>query len=92
MSMNAWATDCLFPDLTLLLDLDDSLRSNRLAAVPDRLEAEDDGFHQRVAEGYRALLIEHRHRMRRIDASGAPEDVQQRVRDVVEEELGLFTH
>ena len=92
IGINAWATDCLFPDLTLFLDLDDSVRSTRLAAVPDRLEAEDDAFHQRVAEGYRALLIEHRHRIRRVDASGAAEEVQQRVRDAVEEELGLFTH
>ncbi|HEY5530280.1 MAG TPA: dTMP kinase [Thermoleophilia bacterium] len=92
IGINAWATDCLFPDLTLFLDLDDAVRSTRLAAVPDRLEAEDDAFHQRVAEGYRALLIEHRHRIRRVDASGAAEEVQQRVRDAVEEELGLFTH
>jgi dTMP kinase len=91
ITINAWATDCLFPDLTLLLDLDDSLRSTRLAAVPDRLEAEDDAFHQRVAEGYRALLVDHRHRVRRIDASGAPEEVQGRVRAMVEEELGLFS-
>ena len=92
IGINAWATDCLFPDLTLFLDLDEAARSTRLAAVPDRLEAEDDAFHQRVAEGYRALLIEHCHRIRRVDASGAAEEVQQRVRDAVEEELGLFTH
>jgi dTMP kinase len=92
MSINAWATDCLFPDLTLFLDLDDSLRSTRLATVPDRLEAEDDAFHQRVAEGYRALLADHRHRIRRVDGSGEPEAVQERVRAVVEEELGLFSH
>jgi len=91
ITINAWGTDCLFPDLTLLLDLDDSVRSTRLAAVPDRLEAEDDAFHRRVAEGYRALLTDHRHRIRRVDASGAPEEVQERVRTVVDEELGLFS-
>ena len=91
ITINAWGTDCLFPDLTLFLDLDDSVRSTRLAAVPDRLEAEDDAFHRRVAEGYRALLTDHRHRIRRVDASGAPEEVQERVRTVVDEELGLFS-
>ena len=91
ITINAWGTDCLFPDLTLFLDLDDSVRSTRLAAVPDRLEAEDDAFHRRVAEGYRALLTDHRHRIRRVDASGAPEEVQERVRAVVNEELGLFS-
>ena len=55
ITLNVWATECLFPDLTLFLDLDDSVRSTRLAAVPDRLEAEDEDFHRRVAEGYREL-------------------------------------
>lgn len=92
ISLNVWGTECLFPDLTLLLDLDDSIRSTRLAAVPDRLEAEDDEFHQRVAEGYRTLLTLHRHRIRRVDAGGTELEVQVRVRAVIEEELELFSH
>ena len=92
LGLNVWATEGLFPDLTLFLDLDDSLRSGRLAAVPDRLEAEDEGFHRRVAEGFRALLVEHPHRIRRVDARGSEAEVQERVRAVVEEELELFSH
>jgi len=92
ITLNVWGTKCLFPDLTLFLDLDDSIRSTRLAAVPDRLEAEDDEFHQRVAEGYRTLLTLHRHRIRRVDAQGLESDVQARVRAVIEEELALFSH
>jgi dTMP kinase len=92
ITLNVWATECLFPDLTLFLDLDDSLRSGRLAAVPDRLEAEDEEFHRRVAEGYRELLSLHPHRIRRVDAQGTEEEVQARVRAVLEEELELFSH
>jgi dTMP kinase len=92
LSLNVWATDCLFPDLTLFLDLDDSIRSTRLAAVPDRLEAENEAFHRRVAEGFRSLLAEHPHRIRRVDARGSEAEVQERVRGVVEEELELFSH
>jgi len=92
IGLNVWGTECLFPDLTLFLDLDDSIRSSRLAAVPDRLEAEDDEFHERVAEGYRTLLMLHRHRIRRIDASGTESEVQARVRAVIQEELELFSH
>ncbi|MFH1834313.1 MAG: dTMP kinase, partial [bacterium] len=92
ITLNVWATECLFPDLTLFLDLDDSIRSSRVAAVPDRLEAEDDDFHQRVAEGYRTLLTLHRHRMRRVDAGGTETEVEARVWAVIEEELGLFSH
>ncbi|OFW61880.1 MAG: dTMP kinase [Actinobacteria bacterium RBG_16_64_13] len=92
VTLNVWATECLFPDLTLFLDLDDSLRSSRLAAVPDRLEAEDDAFHMRVAEGYRELLLAHPHRIHRVDARGTESEVQKRVRTVIEEEMELFSH
>jgi dTMP kinase len=92
ISLNVWATDCLFPDLTLFLDLDDSVRTGRLDAVPDRLEAEDEEFHRRVADGFRELLALHPHRIRRLDASGTEAEVQERVRAVVEEELELFSH
>lgn len=92
ITLNIWATECLFPDLTLFLDLDDSVRASRVAAVRDRLEAENDEFHRQVVEGYRNLLFQHPHRIRRIDASGPEQEVQARVRAVVEEELGLFSH
>lgn len=92
ITLNMWATECLFPDLTLFLDLEDGIRSARMAAVPDRLEAEDEEFHQRVGEGYHKLLLEHPHRIRRVDARGAESEVQARVRAVVEDELQLFSH
>jgi dTMP kinase len=92
ITLNVWATECLFPDLTLFLDLDDCIRSGRLAAVPDRLEAENEDFHRRVAEGYRELLTLFPHRIRRVDAQGTESEVQERVRAVIEEELELFSH
>jgi dTMP kinase len=92
VTLNVWATGCLFPALTVLLDLDDSVRAGRLAAVPDRLEAEDDDFHRRVGEGYRRLAAEHPHRVCSVDATGTPAEVHDRVKAVVERELELFTH
>jgi dTMP kinase len=90
--VNDWGTKGLYPDLTLFLDLDDSVRSTRMAAVPDRLEAEDEEFHQRVAEGFRQLLSLHGHRIRRVDATGNEAEVQRRVRAIIEQELELFSH
>jgi dTMP kinase len=90
--VNDWGTDGLYPDLTLFLDLDDAVRSTRLAAVPDRLEAEDEEFHQRVARGFRELLMLHRHRIRTVDATGSETEVQERVRAIIEQELELFSH
>jgi dTMP kinase len=92
MTLNVWATECLFPDLTLFLDLEDDIRSTRMAAVPDRLEAEDEEFHRRVGEGYRELLLAHPHRVRRVDARGSVAEVQEKVRALVEDELELFSH
>ena len=92
MLANDWGTEGLYPDLTLFLDLDDSVRATRLGAVPDRLEAEDEAFHQRVLKGFRELLLIHRHRIRRVDANGNAAEVQERVRAIIEQELELFSH
>jgi dTMP kinase len=92
ITLNVWATECLFPDLTLYLDLDEAVRSTRLGAVPDRLEAENEDFHRRVGEGFKELLAQHPHRIRRIDARGTEAEVQERVRAMVERELELFSH
>ena len=43
-----WAVDGLFPDLTVVLDVPVNEGRGRLGAVPDRVEAEPDPFHERV--------------------------------------------
>ncbi|MGB8384054.1 MAG: dTMP kinase [Dermatophilaceae bacterium] len=43
-----WAVDGLFPDLTVVLDVPVNEGRRRLGAVPDRVEAEPDPFHERV--------------------------------------------
>jgi dTMP kinase len=92
ITLNVWATECLFPDLTIFLELEDAVRSTRLTSVPDRLEAEDEAFHRRVGEGFRELLELHPHRIRRVDAGGTVAEVQAKVHEVVEEELELLSH
>jgi dTMP kinase len=92
MGLNVWATECLFPDLTIYLELEDAVRGTRLAAVPDRLEAEDEAFHSRVGRGFQELLQLYPHRIHRVDATGNAAEVQERVQAVIEEELELFSH
>jgi dTMP kinase len=92
MLVNDWGTEGLYPDLTLFLDLDDSVRATRLGAVPDRLEAEDEAFHQRVLNGFRELILTHPHRIRRVTAAGDAAEVQERVRAIIEQELELFSN
>lgn len=55
-TMSSWASGGLEPDLVLLLDVPSEVVSVRLATNhPDRVEALGTAFHQRVADGYRAL-------------------------------------
>lgn len=57
LAANALATGALEPDLVIVLDLPPAAGRARQAAagkVRDRLESEDDAFHQRVAGAFRA--------------------------------------
>jgi dTMP kinase len=60
-ALSDFASDGLWPDLVILLDVpakDASARLRAAGAEPDRLESESAAFHARVAEGYRALAAE----------------------------------
>lgn len=68
------------PDLTLWVDLDLSTALERArAGAPDRMDSQQPGFYQRVAEGYAALAAREPARFRRIDGAGAEDVVFQRV-------------
>ncbi len=62
LDLNAWATDGLSPDVTLLMDLDVGVgferihkRNQDLDRGEDRFEREERAFHERVRRGYLAL-------------------------------------
>jgi len=85
-ALNAWATESLVPDLTLLFDLPEQVglaraRSRNAEAVQDegRFEAEELRFHQRVREGYRALAVAEPSRFVVINAEGDVDEVYARV-------------
>jgi dTMP kinase len=83
--LNAWATDGLLPDLTLLYDIDEETglaRAHRRNATMDvdegRFEAEDIRFHRRVREGYLAMALAAPQRFVTIDGHGTIDDVFER--------------
>ena len=52
------ATDCLervWPDLTIILDVDLQTAAQRLNRELDRMEKKGDGYHQRVRDGFLEL-------------------------------------
>ena len=78
------ATQGYKPDLTILLDLDPSEVHRRTDMASDqsgtrekqtRFDAEEEAFHTRVREGFRALARTHPDRIKVVDASRSPEDI-----------------
>jgi dTMP kinase len=70
--LSLWAAEGLLPDLTLLLDLDETAARGRLDAdkkVFDRLEAEKGEFHGRVRAAFLDLAAAEPNRFLVLDAS-----------------------
>jgi dTMP kinase len=82
----------VMPDLTLVLDVPVTVGLERAAArrsgsLPDRFEAEDVAFHDKLREAYRALAAAEPQRCVVIDASLAKEAVAKSVWDAVSARL-----
>ncbi len=78
-ALSRWATGGLEPDVVVLLDVPGEVAVGRMKLGLDRMEAEGDDFHRRVAEGYRALAAADPDRWRVVDGSGTVDDVASRV-------------
>jgi len=78
-SLSMWATDALWPDLTVLLDIDPARGRARRAGTSDRVESEADAFHQRVRQGFLDLAGQHPQRYLLVDADQSVEAVHEAV-------------
>jgi dTMP kinase len=81
-----FATQGLKPDLSLYLDIPPEIGLNRRAdsgEALNRLDRETLAFHRRVRIGYRNLIKEEPTRWRLVDATGAIDAVQSRLRQIV---------
>jgi dTMP kinase len=82
-AITAFATGGLKPDLTLYLDIapERGLERRQTGGGEwNRLDAEALEFHQRVREGYLALIEQEPERWVVIDAAGPVEEVQEEIR------------
>ncbi len=81
------AADCLervWPDLTIILDVDLKTGSRRLARELDRMEQKGDGYHQKVREGFLQLAKEQENFLA-VDATGDIQKVHEKIIEVVKE-------
>lgn len=86
-ALSDWATEKLWPDLVVLLDVPAEVAQSRLG-VRDRFEAEGRDFHDRVVDGFRTLAKDGPDRWVVVDGTGTPDDVEQRVWSAVSARLG----
>ncbi len=84
--LSLWAAEGLLPDLTILLDLDETVARRRLDSARtryDRLEAEKAEFHARVRAAYLKLAADEPQRFLVLDASRPIDDISAAIRERV---------
>ena len=79
--INAFAVGEWFPDRTLVLTLDEGGERARArdGAASDRIGGRDADYHHKVGLAFRLIAAEEPKRVRLVDASGAPEQVTERL-------------
>lgn len=88
--LSLWATEGFLPDLTILLDLDESVGRERLKQRTkyDRLEAEQADFHARVRAGYLELAAAEPERFLVLSATDSIQSLAAAIKARVETLLG----
>jgi dTMP kinase len=84
--ISLWATGDLIPDLTVLLDLPGDVARARLAKEQktfDRLENEQDDFHERVRAAFLQLAADEPNRFLVVDATQEIDQIAHVIRDRV---------
>ena len=82
--LSLWAAEGLLPDLTILLDLDETVARTRLDGARtryDRLEAEKAEFHARVRAAYLGLAADEPERFLVLDASQPVDEISAAIRE-----------
>ena len=86
-NLSLWAAEGLLPDLTILLDLDETVARTRLDSARtryDRLEAEKAEFHARVRAAYLGLAADEPGRFLVLDAAQPVADISAAIRERVD--------
>ena len=81
------ATDCLervWPDLTIILDVDLKTAAGRMDRQLDRMEARGDGYHQKVRDGFLQQVEEHENVLV-VDAAAGIETVHEKILELISE-------
>ena len=83
-ALSEWATDELWPDLVILLQVPTSVSAQRTGGARDRLEAAGDPFHRRVHDGFLAQAIADPERWAVVDGTLSEDDVAAAIWEIVQ--------
>lgn len=83
-SLSEWATDDLWPDLVILLELPTSMSMERTGGARDRLEAAGEAFHRRVHDGFLSLAMEDPERWAVVDGTRSEDEVAEAIWQIVQ--------
>ncbi|HUH53083.1 MAG TPA: dTMP kinase [Microbacteriaceae bacterium] len=90
--LNEWATDGLWPDLTILLDLEPGLAAARRSdrgSDSDRIEREKLDFHAAVREGFLKLAKDNLDRTLICDAKLPEDQIALQIQERIKKQLSL---
>jgi len=87
LGINQWFIKDLWPDLTILLDIDPEISLKRLKRAKDRMEKETMEFHKKVREGFIKVQNMFPERIMPVDASQSPEEVFRRIAEYIQKML-----
>ena len=87
-ALSDFATGGRRADVVVVLDADPTVGAARRGRPPDRMEAEDAAFHERVRAGFAELAAVEPDRIAVVDASADVEEVARLVWAAVEDRLG----
>jgi dTMP kinase len=77
--LNMWAVDDLVPDLTVVVDVSAQEGRRRRGDVHDRLEAEEDTFHDAIRAHYLSMAQGNPQRYIVVDGALAPDEIHAQV-------------
>lgn len=81
--LSRWATDGLWPELVILLEVSPSDAEARLARAKDRVESAGDAFHARVHHGFLVQAMADPDRWAIVDGTAPEEEVAAAIWDIV---------
>lgn len=81
--LSRWATDGLWPDLIVLLEVSPREAERRLDRAKDRLESAGDAFHARVHDGFLVQAMEDPDRWAVVDGTRGEDQVAAAIWEIV---------